>query len=153
MKKDTKNLIVMNLGIFFLFLIDRFSKWLALNFLEGKEHVLFNFFRLELYLNKGIAFSVPFYLPLLYLINGLIVLTLVLFLIKSYQKRNSIAVTALALIIAGAISNILDRIFQEAVIDFINLKVLPIFNLADVMIIAGVSILVFKVLFSKKQIT
>jgi len=39
---------------------------------------------------------------------------------------------------------------QGVVIDFINLRVLPIFNFADLMIVSGVFVLVFK-LFPIKQ--
>lgn len=145
MRKETKNLILINLGIFFLFLIDRLSKWLARHFLgQGESFVYLKFFRLELYLNKGIAFSVPFSAPLLFFINGLILLSLFTFLVGAYRKKNLFAIGGLTLIVVGALSNLLDRISHEAVVDFINLRVLPIFNLADIMIITGVVILIFK---------
>ncbi|PIY97065.1 MAG: signal peptidase II [Candidatus Kerfeldbacteria bacterium CG_4_10_14_0_8_um_filter_42_10] len=144
MKQITKNFVLINLGIFFLFLADRFLKWSAISFLgEGQNYVFLKFFRIELYLNKGIAFSVPFYLPLIYFVNLSILLILFAFLRKEYLKKNQAAVAGLTLIAVGAISNLLDRLIQGAVIDFVNLRILPIFNLADLMIIAGVLVLVF----------
>jgi signal peptidase II len=44
----------------------------------------------------------------------------------------------LLLIIAGAIGNLIDRIFRGYVFDFINLKVWPVFNLADAFITIGI---------------
>jgi len=150
-KKTTKNFILINLGIFFLFLVDRFSKWYAVSFLGEEQHYVFlKFFRIKLYLNEGIAFSVSFYQPLIYLINISILLILFAFLRKEYLNKNKTAIVGLTLIIVGAISNLLDRLVQGAVIDFINLRVLPIFNFADLMIVSGVFVLVFK-LFPIKQ--
>jgi len=42
------------------------------------------------------------------------------------------------LIVAGGVSNIIDRVFYGGVVDFINIGQLPVFNLADVMISLGV---------------
>ncbi len=57
------------------------------------------------------------------------------------------------LILTGASSNLLDRIKHGAVIDYLSLFSLMIFNLADVMIFIGVIILIknliFKINFDK----
>ena len=53
------------------------------------------------------------------------------------RKNKTSNVWGAYLIIAGGISNLLDRIFWKAVIDFIKLGPLPIFNLADVTISLG----------------
>jgi signal peptidase II len=51
---------------------------------------------------------------------------------------------ALTLILSGAISNIIDRLQLGCVIDFIDLKFWPIFNLADVFIVLGAILLLAK---------
>jgi signal peptidase II len=48
----------------------------------------------------------------------------------------------LAIASAGILSNLIDRFFFGCVIDFINLKVWPLFNLADAMIFTGIILLV-----------
>lgn len=56
--------------------------------------------------------------------------------------RNGIAMQAgMTLILSGAISNLIDRVYLGCVTDFIDLKFWPVFNLADVYITAGVIIL------------
>lgn len=144
MKKETRNLLLINLGLFLLFITDRLIKWLALNLLADKSFSFLKIFRLELYLNKGISFSLPLYQPIIYLVNFIFILILFSFLIKAYQKRNIKAILGITLMISGAFSNLLDRFSFGAIVDFINLSFLPIFNLADLMILAGVFILVFK---------
>jgi len=46
-------------------------------------------------------------------------------------------VTSLALVTAGACGNLIDRILFGGVIDYIDIKVWPIFNLADMAIVVG----------------
>lgn len=48
------------------------------------------------------------------------------------------------LIIAGGISNIIDRLYFGCVIDFINLKIWPVFNLADIYITIGTIAIIMK---------
>jgi len=49
---------------------------------------------------------------------------------------------SLILVLSGAISNLIDRLYYGCVIDFINLKVWSIFNLADIFICLGVFLLI-----------
>lgn len=55
------------------------------------------------------------------------------------QKINPLL---LAIASAGILSNLIDRFIFGCVIDFIDLRVWPMFNLADVMIFIGIALLV-----------
>ena len=59
----------------------------------------------------------------------------------------------LILFLAGGTSNLLDRILRGKVIDFIDLTIFPVFNLADIYIIFGVLALILNLFFKlpKKQ--
>lgn len=46
----------------------------------------------------------------------------------------------LGLIIGGALGNLLDRVFRGRVVDFIDIHWWPVFNVADMAIVAGVII-------------
>jgi signal peptidase II len=48
------------------------------------------------------------------------------------------------LILSGAVSNIIDRLYFGCVIDFIDLKIWPVFNLADSFIVLGVILILLK---------
>ena len=55
----------------------------------------------------------------------------------------------LALIIGGATGNLIDRVRFGYVVDFLDFRVWPVFNIADCAIVVGVAILAFIITFSK----
>ncbi len=105
--------ILLILGIFF---IDQLSKLLFLRFYPQK-----------VILNKGVIFG--------FLISNWWFLTsfLFIFLVWFLGRKNWFC----WLIIGGGLANLFDRLFRGGVVDFINLKFWPIFNLADVAITIG----------------
>ena len=54
-----------------------------------------------------------------------------------------------SLIALGAISNVVDRIYYKAVIDFIDIPYFTVFNLSDIYIFLGVVILIINEFNSK----
>ncbi len=48
---------------------------------------------------------------------------------------------AFALIVAGAVGNAIDRLARGHVVDFIHVHFWPVFNVADVLVVAGVALL------------
>ena len=46
-----------------------------------------------------------------------------------------------ALVVAGAVGNVIDRFTRGFVVDFIHLKHWPVFNVADVVIVVGIFVL------------
>lgn len=67
-------------------------------------------------------------------------------LIKYRSKSKSIY-----LVIAGGLSNLLDRLFWGGVVDFISISPFPSFNLADMMITIGVLLIFYQELNLKKN--
>lgn len=142
--------------IFFLFILDIYTKQLALQFLEpGISRDFLPFIDLYLTFNSGIAFG---FLDLgeksisniLTLVGFLITLYL-LKLIKDeddYRKQFS-----LSFICGGAIGNIADRFMDGYVTDFLYLKINDfsffIFNFADASITIGAILLIYFEFFKK----
>ena len=88
----------------------------------------------ELFLNKGISFSLPFPNWLIILLTP--VLLLLLFAWSREKKCGRWFQFGVCLIITGAISNFVDRILWGATIDY--LRVLTgVINLGDVGIVVG----------------
>ena len=78
-----------------------------------------------------------------------VILLIFLWLLKLGKKTRF----GMILVISGAGGNLWDRITRGAVLDFIDIKFWPIFNLADVFISIGVILLCFNlILFQKKSL-
>lgn len=119
------------------FIADRFFKYLAINHQLPSFH-LGNYFSLNFVPNYFISFSLPLSGTYLLVINGLIISTLIIYLIVS-RKKNAYRVysSPLILIITGAISNYLDRLSNGFVIDYLDVSFFTVFNLADITISIG----------------
>ena len=95
----------------------------------------------ELFLNNGIAFSLPFPNLLIILITPVLLLLLIAW--ARDKKRSQLFYFGVSLIVAGAVSNFVDRVLWGATIDY--LRVLTgVINLADVGIVVGASLLLIK---------
>jgi len=113
----------------FIIFFDQLTKFLFKN-----KH----FFIINYQENYGAAFSL-FQGQLLIFI---LVSILVIFLISFYYNRVRYKI-ALLFIFGGTIGNLIDRIFLGFVRDFIDLKVWPVFNIADSANVIGVAILIY----------
>ncbi|PPR45517.1 MAG: Lipoprotein signal peptidase [Alphaproteobacteria bacterium MarineAlpha5_Bin8] len=87
------------------------------------------------------------------IIISLIITSIIFYLyIKSFDK---IEKWGLLIIIAGAISNIVDRALNDYVLDFIHLQYnnyyWPAFNFADIYITIGVLLILYKVVIDLKK--
>lgn len=139
-------------------LIDQFSKFLALQYLSPQNSVplIPHVLDLTLIRNPGVAFGLfSGYAPILFTI---ITVSLVfLFLIANRSHGTAAHGTSLAdrwalsLILGGAIGNWIDRLRFEAVIDFLDFRIWPVFNFADTAITVGVGLYFIRVLFSKEK--
>ncbi len=109
-----------------LFFTDRLIKYFVLN--SGK-YTLNKGFALGTFdnLNEYIAVIFPFCIIFVIAFLGL----------KQRKKLGVFSKLAMLSIILGSGSNLLDRIMYNGVIDYIALLWLPVFNIADVMIVVG----------------
>lgn len=129
-------------------------------FLDQTSKLLVDFFLVEgtsislippvLYLtfvkNKGAAFGLFQNQTVLLIGAFVLALLMVWYYRKQMMKRSNRLKWGVALALAGALGNFIDRLRLGAVIDFIDIRIWPIFNLADIAIICGVALLFWEVL-------
>lgn len=96
--------------------------------------------------NTGIAFGLFQNNNLLFIILTLIVILVILYLYKEKEFH-----FGLDFILAGAIGNLISRIIYGFVIDFIDIKIWPSFNFADIFIVIGILMIFYKYFQSRKD--
>ena len=116
-----------------LVLFDVLTKFL----IKGKHIPLFRFFSLNATENTGIIFGMFKNNNQFWVIFTAFVLGVLLYL---YHREKSLRF-GLTFLIAGALGNLIDRLAYGFVIDFIDLTIWPVFNLADIYIVSGIILL------------
>ena len=132
--------------------LDQLSKFLITKnlILNQSIPVLKGIFHLTLIHNRGAAFGILKNQIPLFILISLFTIALILFNLKSYKhKKFSIYNISLSLILAGALGNLIDRLFFGYVIDFLDFRIWPVFNIADSAITAGAILLGWSILKSK----
>ncbi len=100
-----------------------------------------SWFRFQLEKNTGIAFSIAIPQLLLIPLNILIFTLLLVFLIRKTDTTKPLTLSIITFLTAGAFGNLLDRLNQGYVTDFISVWNFPVFNLADAYITVSVFLL------------
>jgi signal peptidase II len=121
---------------------DRFLKQIAISS-QNPLSLIGNIFTFIFTPNYFIAFSLPISgIILEWAIFILIILMTILFFFLLVKKNLTLLFFGLTAILLGSISNFIDRIRLDYVIDYLYLKHFTVFNLADVLIVGG-AILIF----------
>jgi signal peptidase II len=130
--------------------LDQATKFLALRFLQLNTPfpLIKNFLNLTLVHNRGAAFGLFQNQLVLFVLVSLFAIGLIICSLKS--KTSSIVLKlSLSLILGGAIGNLIDRLRFGFVVDFLALRVWPVFNIADSVITIAALILTWEILFNK----
>ena len=147
--------LVLILSIFFL---DRISKIYVINFAQNNfNNNIYNSEYLDLTLiwNEGIAFGLmSFENNLYYNILTFIIIIITIIVLIIGLKNTGLKRYSLLSIFAGSLGNLYDRLFYNAVPDFIDFHINNfhwfIFNVADIFISIGVIIMIMTEFFVKK---
>ena len=131
---------------------DQVVKWIVLRaFAPGEQRVLTDFLNLVLVFNKGAAFSLfaqapGWQTPLLSAFAIIAAIVVGWFILRSPDKK--LFCLGLALILGGAIGNVIDRLRFGHVVDFVDVHAFgwhwPAFNVADSAISVGAVILILE---------
>lgn len=74
----------------------------------------------------------------------LVVVILLVWFFWTREGRHLLMFVGLGLVVGGALGNLVDRLFRGRVIDFIDFKWWPVFNVADIAIVVGVGLIVLR---------
>jgi signal peptidase II len=138
-------------------LLDQFAKLLVVRSMRLGQNIPIvpSFFDLTFVLNPGAAFSLFATMPEwvrnpFFILISVAAAVLIVAYRSRYVRENRLASVSLALILGGAIGNLIDRLRYGVVVDFLDAHIYqyhwPIFNVADSAISVGVTLLLLEML-------
>ncbi len=155
MKKHITPLVVAVICL----LADVYTKNLAIKHLGNYERISFlkGFLVFDLTFNRGGVFGIMQGHKVFFLVVSIVVLTLMVGYYFYEKNMNTLFRIAMAMIIGGAIGNIIDRLITTrlGVVDFISVGVdgvyrWPTFNIADSVIVVGAILIIIAVYIEEK---
>lgn len=138
-----------------VFVVDQLTKWLAVKHLLGRPPVeIMPGFDLQLVYNTGAAFGMlddaGGWQNLFFIVVAAGVSLFILFSLRGLSRAELQIAVSYALILGGALGNVVDRVRQGYVVDFVHWFYgdyhWPNFNIADAAISVGAVLLVMEVL-------
>lgn len=142
-----------------IIILDQITKIYAVKLLEGKSSIIIikNFLQLNYVENFGAAFGILQNKKVFFIAMTTIVVIVIIIYIKTNINLTTTMKIALAMVIGGAIGNLIDRIRLGYVIDFIDVNFwglydFPVFNLADSSIVVATFLICYLVIFNKYEL-
>lgn len=136
--------------VFAILSLDQLSKFIITRYLSQNQTIplIKGVFHLTLIHNRGAAFGILKNQVPLFIFTSILAIILIYFSLKKNKHRKAYSV-ALSLILAGALGNLIDRLFFGYVIDFLDFRIWPVFNIADSAITIAALLLGWEILFKK----
>lgn len=118
--------------------IDQLTKWWARTYLSGSA-MDFGLFEFRLAYNTGTAYGFFQNQTIILTIIGIVAILYLALTAASLQSKWEGC--CYGLLLAGAVGNTLDRFFLNHVTDFINIRIIPIFNVADMCLTTAIAVM------------
>ncbi len=122
---------------------DRVSKVICRQYLRplGSIPVIKGVFHLTYVENTGAAFGMLQGNTWFLILTSVLVSAVVAYLIWKVKPENRYVKLSLALILGGALGNLVDRVLLGYVVDFLDFRIWPVFNIADSCVVVGAILL------------
>lgn len=151
------DIIIALLTVCLIIFLDRITKNFFSEFLSLGETlpVIRNIIHMTLVHNTGIAFGLFKDQGIVFIIIPIIASALLVYNVYYYSRFedqiSELYIIGFSLILGGAIGNLIDRVIYGYVIDFVDLQIWPVFNVADAAITVGALIIAVKCVWFTKQ--
>jgi len=153
-QRREKQALIYVVSILIILAIDQYSKFIVSARLSVGQSIpiIKNILHITFVTNTGAAFGLFKDSTLFFIIISVVVVGFVsILLLISLKKRDFLSKPAfnssLILILSGALGNLIDRLRFTYVVDFIDVRIWPVFNIADISITIGTFLLILIFLF------
>ena len=132
--------------------LDQLSKYLVDSSMELGQTIplIKGVFDLTYVRNDGAAWNIlSGKQTLLIVVTGAVMLAIIAYVIVNRKKISLLEKLSLGMIVGGGIGNLIGRASVGYVIDFLNIQIIPVFNVADIGVTVGCILLILTILKSK----
>mgnify|MGYP001558711487 CR=1 FL=1 len=136
-----KYFIVLSIALI-VSLLDQLTKFLIKENLQLNQSIpiIKNILHLTYVTNTGSAFGLFKGLNVFFILFSIIVIIVIFYYLKKIKEK--VLPFSIGLLLGGTIGNLIDRIFYGAVIDFIDFRIWPVFNVADSAVTISIMLLI-----------
>ena len=129
--------------------LDQLVKWWVRSEMMLGESIpiLQNVFHLTYIENPGAAFGMFKDKTLFFVIFTLIIIGVMVYLYLHQANRKTLFSYSLALVIGGALGNLVDRMVKGTVTDMFDFRIWPVLNIADMAVVIGLIYLAYCLIF------
>ncbi len=135
----------MPLGIgIIIFVVDQLVKHLVTGSMHLGESipVIKGIFHITYVLNPGAAFGMLEHQRWVFILVAVTVLLVAWIFYSKLKRESNLLQAGAGLLLGGAVGNLVDRIQTGLVVDFLDFRIWPVFNIADIAICVGAGILI-----------
>ena len=104
--------------------------------------VINNFLHITYITNTGTAFGLFKGINFVFILFSILVIFGIFYSSRKIKESQSLMIFSLGLLLGGTVGNLIDRIVYGFVIDFIDFKIWPVFNIADSAVTVSVAFLI-----------
>lgn len=136
-----------------IILIDQIIKHIVTENMRAGETIpiVQNAFHITYILNPGAAFGILENARIFFIAATFLVLAIGFYVFPKLKKQEKFIRYGSISLLAGAVGNLIDRIQNGLVVDFIDFRIWPVFNIADIAICLGAVLVVYSVINSKEE--
>jgi len=139
--------------VLFIVILDQIVKQLVRVTMHLGESiaVVENLFHITYIQNTGGAFSIlEGHMMILILLPAIFTTAILIYIYKKRNTEHWMLLLSLSLIGGGGIGNVTDRVRLGFVVDYLDFRVFPVFNIADICVCVGCGLLLLFILFPRK---
>jgi signal peptidase II len=133
--------------------LDRITKLVIQHNLAHNDHVsvLGDLLWIDHTQNSGIAFSLARSQGGVVFVFDIIAILFIAYLASRAPRGEPWLRVGLGLVLGGAVGNVIDRVLAGSVTDFIDFRIFPVFNVADIGITIGALIIAWRLWSGSRQ--
>lgn len=137
-------MIILLLGVI-VAILDQISKhWVVSSLkLHDSIPIVKNIFHITYVQNTGAAFSMLRGKTYFFVAVSSAIIIAIIYFIGKIPKQKFLLRSMMGLVLGGAVGNLIDRIRFGFVVDFLDFRVWPVFNLADCAVVVGMIMIAY----------